>query len=190
MGHPAFPAPRVTSTGTGEEQSGRCDDLPRPVTILWMTTPIGPEARRPNRALERLAPLLGDWRTTGTHPSVPGTTFHGRTSFARHEGGAFVLVRSEIEEPEIPSGVAVIGSDDAAGTFTMLYFDERNVSRRYTVEVGDGVVWWHRDEAGFAQRMVLSVASDGSRLDAKGTMSHDGGPWKDDLQLTYERIDS
>jgi hypothetical protein len=115
-----------------------------------MTTSIGPEAQQPNPALGPLEPLLGDWRTTGTHPLVPGTTFHGRTSFAWHEGGAFVLMRSEIDEPEIPSGVAVIGSDDAAGTFTMIYFDERNISRRYIVEVGDGEVSWHRDEAGFA----------------------------------------
>jgi hypothetical protein len=121
---------------------------------------------------------------------VPGTTFHGRTSFAWHEGGAFVVMRSEIDEPGIPSGVAVIGSDDAAGTFTMIYFDERETSRRYTVEVGDGEVSWHRDEAGFAQRMVVTVTSDGSRLDGKGTMSREGGPWEDDLQLTYERIDS
>ncbi len=154
-----------------------------------MTTPIGAEALRPNPALGPLAPLLGEWRTTGTHPLVPGTTFHGRTSFAPHEGGAFVLMRSEIDEPEVPSAVAVIGSDDAAGTLTMLYSDERAVSRRYTVEVGDGEVSWHRDEAGFAQRTVLTVAADGSRLDARGTMSRDGGPWEDDLQLTYERID-
>jgi hypothetical protein len=153
-----------------------------------MTTPIGSEARRHNPALQPLAPLLGNWRTTGTHPLVPGATFHGRTSFAWHEGGAFVVMHSEIDEPEIPSGVAVIGSDDAAGTFTMIYFDERDISRRYAVEVGDGEVSWHRDEAGFAQRMVVTVAADGRRLDAQGTMSRDGGPWEDDLQLTYERI--
>jgi hypothetical protein len=153
-----------------------------------MTTPIGREAQRPNPALEPLAPLLGEWRTTGTHPQVPGTTFHGRTSFAWHQGGAFLLMRSEIDEPEVPSGVAVFGSDDAAGTLSMLYFDERAISRQYTVEVGDGEVSWRRDEAGFAQRMVVTIAGDGSRLDARGTMSHDGGPWEDDLQLTYERI--
>ncbi len=155
-----------------------------------MTTPIGAEAQRPNPALAPLAPLLGEWRTTGTHPMVPGTTFHGRTAFSWHEGGAFVLMRSEIDEPEVPSGVAVIGSDDAAGTFTMVYFDEREVSRRYTVEMAGGEVSWHRDEAGFAQRMVLTVAGDGTRIDARGTMSRDGGPWEDDLQLTYERLDS
>ena len=46
-----------------------------------------------------------------------------------------------------------------------------------------------RDEAGFAQRMVLTIAADGARLDAHGTMAHDGGHWEDDLQLSYERID-
>jgi hypothetical protein len=157
---------------------------------VYMATPIGPEAQKANPALEPLTPLVGQWRTTGTHPLVPGTTFHGRTSFEWHQDGAFMLMRSEIDEPEIPSAVAVIGSDDVAGTFTMIYFDERDISRRYMVDVTDREVRWHRDEAGFAQRMVLTIAADGTRLDAQGTMSHDGGPWEDDLQLTYERIDS
>src|SRR3978361_529022 len=152
-----------------------------------MTTPIGPEAQRPNPVLEPLAPLVGEWRTTGTHPLVPGTTFHGRTSFSWHEGGAFLLLGAGIDETEIPSGVAVIGSDDAAGTFTMIYFDERDISRRYRLEVTDGAVRGHGAGAGFPQGMVLPSAADGSRLEAQGTMSRDGGPWEDDLQLTYER---
>jgi hypothetical protein len=155
-----------------------------------MTAPIGSEAQRPNPALAPLTPLVGQWRTTGTHPLAPGTSFHGRTSFEWVENGAFVLMRSEMDEPEIPSAVAVIGSDDAAGTFTMIYFDERDISRRYTLEAADGEVRWHRNEAGFAQRMVLTIAADGTRLDAQVTMSRDGGLWEDDLQLTYERIDS
>jgi hypothetical protein len=162
---------------------------PPPGNISSMTTPIGPEAHKPNPALGPLQPLVGVWRTTGTHPLVPGTTFHGRTSFEWHEAGAFLLMRSEIDEPEIPSAIALIGSDDAAGTFTMIYFDERDVSRRYTVEVTASEVRWHRDEAGFAQQMILTIAADGTRLDAQGTMSRDGGEWEDDLALTYERID-
>lgn len=153
-----------------------------------MSRQIGDEAQRPNPALAPLAGLVGEWRTTGTHPLVSGTTFHGRTSFEWHEGGAFLLMRSEIEEPEVPSGVAIIGSDDAAGTFTMIYFDERDVSRRYVVEVTDREVTWHRDDPALSQRMVLTIAADASRLEAHGTMSRDGGPWEDDLQLTYERV--
>src|SRR5436190_9382650 len=113
-----------------------------------MTELVTNEAAKPNPALTPLSVLVGTWNTIGTHPLVPGTTFHGRTSFAWHEAGAFLLMRSEIDEPEIPSALAVIGSDDAAGTFTMLYFDERDISRRYTVEVADGEVSWHRNEAG------------------------------------------
>ena len=32
------------------------------------------EASIPNRALEPLTPLVGEWETVGTHPMVPGTT--------------------------------------------------------------------------------------------------------------------
>ena len=152
-----------------------------------MTTPIGPEAQRPNPKLQALAPFVGTWRTTGTHPHMPGTTFHGRTSFEWHKGGAFLLMRSEIDEPEVPSGVAIIGADDV-GTFTMIYFDERQVSRHYVLELEEGQMSWLRDAPGFAQRMVFTIAADGMRLDAHGTMAHDGGSWEDDLQLSYERI--
>ena len=98
--------------------------------IVEMTTPIGSEALRQNPALDPLTPLVGEWRTTGTHPLVPGTTFHGRTSFAWTVGGGFLLVRSEIDEPEIPSAVALSGSDDAAGTFTMIYTPSRSPTAR------------------------------------------------------------
>ena len=130
--------------------------------------------------------LVGEWRTTGTHPMVPGTTFHGRASFAWHEGGAFLIMRSEIDEEEIPNGVAIVGSDDAAGTFFMMYFDERGVSRKYDVTlVGDRLVW-ARDEAGFSQRQTLMI--EGSRLVGSGEMSRGGGEWEGDLALTYDRI--
>lgn len=48
-------------------------------------------------------------------------------------------MRSEIEEPGIPSGIALTGSEDEAASFTMLYFDERAVARRRHVGSGHGV---------------------------------------------------
>jgi hypothetical protein len=92
-----------------------------------MTNLIGSEARKANPTLEPFEPLIGEWRTSGTHPLVPGKTFHGRASFSWIEGGAFLIWRSEMDEPEIPSGTAILGSDDAEGTFSVLYLDERLV---------------------------------------------------------------
>ncbi|MGP8267955.1 MAG: DUF1579 family protein [Beijerinckiaceae bacterium] len=91
------------------------------------------EAEKQNPALEPFAALVGEWTTVGTHPYVPAKTFHGRGTFEWIEGGAFLLMRSEIDEPEIPSGLAIFGSDNATGEYFMLYFDERGVSRKYNV---------------------------------------------------------
>src|SRR6478609_7885638 len=96
-----------------------------------MTEPVGKEAVKPNPALAPMSALVGMWSTVGTHPLVPGKTFHGRTSFEWIEGGAFLLMRSEIDEPEIPSGIAIFGTDDETGECSMIYFDERGVSRHY-----------------------------------------------------------
>jgi hypothetical protein len=149
---------------------------------------IGSEAQKTNPSLKPFEPLIGEWRTTGTHPLVPGKTFHGRASFSWIEGGAFLIWRSEIDEPGIPSGTAILGSDDAEGTFSMLYFDERGVSRKYGVTISGDVMTWSRDDPKFRQRMTLTIDADGTRIVSKGEMSREGKPWEGDLGLTYERI--
>ena len=147
------------------------------------------EAAKPNPALQPLSVLVGTWKTVGTHPLVPDTTFHGRTSFAWIEGGAFLIMRSQIDEPEIPSGIAVFGSDDKAGECWMLYFDERGVSRRYEVSLRDNIWRMWRDSPEFSQRSVGTVSDDGRTIVSRGEMSRDGGPWEADLQLTYTRME-
>ena len=147
------------------------------------------EAAKPNPALKPLSILVGTWNTIGTHPLVPGTTFHGRTSFAWIEGGAFLIMRSEIDEPEIPSGIAIFGTDDATSECSMLYFDEREVSRKYEVNVRDNVLTWWRNAPGFSQRAVLTIAADGRTIVNRGELSRDGTTWEPDLELTYTRAD-
>jgi hypothetical protein len=99
-------------------------------------------------------------------------------------------MRSEIDEPGIPSGVAVFGSDDAAGTYFMLYFDERGVSRKYDVTMTGSVLTWWRDEPNFSQRATITVDDDGTRMIARGEMARDGGAWEEDLSLTYVKVPS
>jgi hypothetical protein len=86
-----------------------------PARVVAKTQPIGVEALISNPALQALGFLIGSWRTEGTHPAMPDTTFHGRASFQWVEGGAFLIMHSEIDEAGIPSGVAIFGSDGGAG---------------------------------------------------------------------------
>jgi hypothetical protein len=154
-----------------------------------MTELVSNEAAKQNPALEPLSVLVGTWNTVGTHPLVPGTTFHGRTSFAWIEGGAFLIMHSQIDEPEIPSGIAVFGSDDTTGETSMLYFDERGVSRRYEVSLRDNVWKWWRNAPGFSQRFAGAIAADGRTIVSRGELSRDGARWDPDLELTYTRAD-
>jgi hypothetical protein len=153
-----------------------------------MTRQSKREASIPNHLLKTFGVLIGKWKTVGTHPMVPGTTFHGLTVFEWLEGGAFVIMHSEIDEPEIPNGVAIIGSDDSSAEFFMLYFDERGVSRKYDVTLRDNTLEWWRNTPGFSQRFTGTFADDGNTIIGKGEMQQDGSTWEGDLELTYHRI--
>ena len=148
---------------------------------------IGSEAAIPNPALKPLDFLVGEWRTEGSHPMLPGKTLHGRTSFAWSDGGAFLVMRSEIDEPEIPSGIGIFGTDDDAKECSMLYFDERGVSRRYSVALRSDQWEWWRDTPGFSQRFTGRLVDGGKRMVGQGEMNR-GDRWEPDLQLTYTRL--
>ena len=149
---------------------------------------LASEAMIPNPRLAAFEPFMGTWTTVGSHSMMPGITLHGRTVFEWHEGGALLCVRSEIEEAGIPSAIALIGSDDAAETYTMLYFDERAVSRRFEVAIEGAVLRYWRTVPGFSQRYELTVASDGDTLRGVSSLSKDDATWEQDLELTYTRV--
>lgn len=134
--------------------------------------------------------LVGEWKTVGTHPYLPGKLLHGHSSFQWLEGGAFLIRHSEIEDEHFPRDVAIFGSDDATGEFFMLYFDERKVSRKYDVSVQDNVVKWWRNAPGFSQRYTGTFTDNGNTIIGKGELSRDGTTWEPDLDLTYTRVKS
>jgi hypothetical protein len=143
---------------------------------------IGAKAIIPNPALKPFESLVGVWKTTGTHPYFPDAALQGRASFEWIEGGAFLMMRSEIDHPKFPDGIAIYGSDDEAGTYYMIYFDERGVSRKYDVSITDGQIKWWRDSPHLSQRFTMS------KMASRGEMSQDGGKWEKDLSLTYTRL--
>lgn len=141
-----------------------------------------------NRSLQPFAFLIGTWNTTGTHGLVPDTILHGRTSFEWLENGAFLLMRSEIDDSRFPKGIAILASDDAVGELYMLTFDERGVSRKHEMSLRDNVWAWWRNAPGFFQRYTATIEDDGNTIVGKGELSKDGVTWEKDLDLTYTRV--
>jgi hypothetical protein len=141
-----------------------------------------------NPALQSFAVLVGEWETVGTHPLVPNTTLHGHSSFKWIEGGAFLMWSSQIDKEGFPAGIAIFGSDDAAGEYFMMYFDERKVSRKYEVSLQDGILKWWRNAPGFSQQYTWTITNNGDTIVSKGQLSKDGTTWEKDLEITFTRI--
>jgi hypothetical protein len=148
-----------------------------------MPNATGSKAIKPNPAFKPFEPLVGEWQTIGSHPYLGDQELHGRAVVEWIEGGAFLRIRSEVDHPEIPDGIEIIGSDDKAGTYYMLHFDERGISRKYDVSITDSQLKWWRDDAEFSQRFTMDIRP--GKLVSSGEMSRAGGEWEQDLSLTY-----
>jgi hypothetical protein len=151
-----------------------------------MDDKIGSKAIKTNPALKHLEVLVGEWQTSGAHPYIPDTELHGRASFQWIEGGAFLMMRSEVDHPKIPDGIEIIGSDDKAGTYCMLHFDERGTSRKYNVSINETQLKWWRHDSDFSQRFTMDIRKD--KLVSYGEMARDSGEWEKDLLLIYSKL--
>jgi hypothetical protein len=133
--------------------------------------------------LEPLGVLIGEWETEV--PQFPGE--RGRAVFEWLEGGAYLLQRSQAPDPA-PDSTWITGADDADDTWTVLYHDERGVSRVYRSTLAEGVwrVW--RDAPGFSQRFTGALSADGGTIRGAWEMSTDDSTWEHDFDLIYTRV--
>ena len=148
-------------------------------------------------ALTRLNPLVGEWEFQ-TH--VDGQPMgRGRTVFEWQEGGAFLVQHADAEPapPDVPTEwvansplpvTTIIGLDDSADAFCMLYADARQVFRVYQMSLTDGVWTIWRDAPGFFQRFTGTFSDDGNTITARWEGSPDGSTWKRDFDVTYTKI--
>lgn len=148
---------------------------------------FGKSPRIPNPALRVFDVLIGEWSWEGAHPMLPGVTLTGHTSFEWLEGGAFMIMHSRNEQGKIPNAVAIFGSDNSMAGLYMLYFDERGISRKQDVSFEGNVLRWWRNDPKFLQRNTLTFSPDRKTIVSKGEMSREGGPWEDDLSMTYRK---
>jgi hypothetical protein len=140
-----------------------------------------------NPALATLDRIIGIWTVTGSHPHLPGRRLHGRVTFEPVEDGAFIRMHSKMDDPEIPEGVAIFGTDDADNAGTMLYFDARGVARKYSVAFDADGFSWSRDAPQFAQCYHVTIAKNARSMEGEGEMKKDGQAWEPDLRLSYVR---
>lgn len=143
-----------------------------------------------NPALEQLAPLIGEWNIEITNMSFdpsPSTVIRGHSAFNWLEGGAFLMQHSEISHSDFPRSTAIIGPDDAAETYRMLYYDSRGVSRIYRMNFSGGIWTLWRDFPGFSQRFNGAFSEDGRIITAYWEKSSDSSNWERDFDLTYTK---
>jgi hypothetical protein len=146
---------------------------------------------RSNPALDQLAPLIGEWNIEITNMSFdpdPSTVVRGHSSFDWLEGGAFLIQHLEIDNPDFPRSIAVMGPDDAAETYRMLYYDSRGVSRIYRMNFSGGIWTLWRDFPGFSQRFNGAFSEDGRIITAYWEKSSDSSNWERDFDLTYTKV--
>jgi hypothetical protein len=141
------------------------------------------------KELER---FIGEWTMQVTFPGAPTMT-GGRVVFEWMTGEQFIIERWEVPVPEAPDGLAIIGFDDARGTFRQHYFDSRGIARIYQMRLEDGVWTLWRDTADFspldfAQRYTGRFSEDGTAIAGRWEIAHDGSTWEHDFDLTYLRV--
>lgn len=141
-----------------------------------------------NLAIDQLAAFLGEWDTEISAMSMdpdPSAVVRGHSSFSWLEGGAFLLQHSEIPNSDFPTSTAVIGPDEEAGTYRMLYYDSRGVSRIYRMTFSGGIWTLWRDFPGFSQRFHGTFSEDRGIITARWEKSTDGTNWEPDFALKY-----
>jgi hypothetical protein len=152
--------------------------------------------------LTHLARLVGTWTTEATHPMFPGVVVRGSAEVSWLEGERFLIHRARCDHPDFPDSISIIGNVEhdrvehpttpgakapVETRLAMHYYDSRGVFRDYDVGI-DATAWriW-RNSPGFEQRFVGTFADTGDAISGVWELSKDGGPWNEDLVITYRR---
>lgn len=135
--------------------------------------------QHPAKALKR---LLGAWHAEATFPN--GEVIPGTVTFRWLAEDGLVLMRSKMRRL-IPASVAVIGADDVHDQLTMLYSDERGVTRTYEMSMTRTALTWHRAAPKFHQRFESTFGR--TKIEGAWQKSVDGRRWEHDFALVYTR---
>jgi hypothetical protein len=142
-----------------------------------------------NSGLKALQPLIGEWDLTLSNAwflDSMETKVSGHASFERIED-SFVIFRWKVGEQ--PESVCVIGYSDPARKYELFYYDQRGVSRIFSM-IFDGKKWaLLRKDVDFYQRFEAQIAP--GKIQAKWEASEDEGKtWRKDFDLSFTKINA
>ena len=140
--------------------------------------------------LQSLDVFVGEWSMAASLEPNTADAPRARTTFEWLSGKRFLVQRWEVDHPDAPDGIAVIGFDHDGTTLLQHYFDSRGVTRIYTMAVADGTWTLERIATApdFSQRFVGTFSEDRGTINGRWEISHDGLTWIPDFDLVYSRI--
>jgi hypothetical protein len=122
--------------------------------------------------LKELNILVGEWYAEATHPLFE-PLLKGKITFGWLEGNSFLFMNSDWEKPGPPDSRSISGYDESTDHFTMLYFDERNVSRIYEMTFSNGIWKLWRNIPVFSQRFNGIIKTDGNTIEGVWDLCED-----------------
>lgn len=93
----------------------------------------------PQQTLESLDVFVGEWSMSSSFAPDPASGPRARTAFEWLSGREFLIQRWEVEHPDAPDGIAIIGFDADKAMLLQHYFDSRGIARVYEMAFADGV---------------------------------------------------
>jgi hypothetical protein len=141
--------------------------------------------------LDALDPFLGRWRMIPSFAPNPADFPHALTTFEWLAGRRFLIQRWEVDHPDAPDGIAIIGTDSAKSAYLQHYFDSRGVARVYNMSLTDNVWTLQRiaESPDFSQRFSGGFSEDGRSIVGSWESSNDkGSSWAPDFDLTYTKV--
>lgn len=141
-----------------------------------------------NAALAPLGFLIGKWNVEMVHSALP-QPLSWEDSFEWVED-SFIIWHWQ-GKAEVPKATAIIGRNEnkSGNIYTMLYYDERGVSRIMEMSFENGIWRYRRLDSDFSQRFEGIIDKDRKVIKGKGEVSKNGGQtWVHDFSITYTKI--
>jgi hypothetical protein len=141
-------------------------------------------------ALADLQPLVGNWRMELSNAAfLPDrdTRVTGSIEIDWIEDGCALRMRQG-DSTHPPAAVWIIGRDESEPEYSVLYADDRGVSRIYRMRF-KGAHWqMRRDSREFSQRFHAQLDPDARTVRGRWEKSADqGATWEHDFNIDYIR---